>query len=263
MPTQSIAARYRRSVKIIFVPAILGALLLPFTDTPSTAYPKLQQDQGKTGELSISTKPDGYPMSLDRGDIGKTSDVTFELSPGSHTVEIVFPNDLRWTHEFKMEAGDCFDVNLTYTPHVVGGKSSPTPAEADRVEIVAPDTVRAGDALTFEAMLPDSVLKLPQLRYEWKISPPGAHILSGAGTPAITVDTAGLASGPVTAALNITEPHGWQFFAQTSTFVSTDGLPPSRPVELGTLTATISTCRYSRIPVGEPSRRGRRRRPQD
>lgn len=64
---------------------------------------------------------------------------------------------------------------------------SPCPRE---LAVGAPFTINEGDPLTFAVEGPDTSSLSLRLKYEWTISPPSVRLISGAGTPSITVETA-------------------------------------------------------------------------
>jgi hypothetical protein len=68
------------------------------------------------------------------------------------------------------------------------------------------------------------------LNYTWTVSPPAARILSGAGTPTITVDSTGLGSRRVTAILVVDDGSGDSNCRQSSQ--ASTGIVPPRALEL-------------------------------
>ena len=67
--------------------------------------------------------------------------------------------------------------------------------------ISAPFTINDGDPLTFAVEGAVTPSLSTQLRYTWAVSPASVRVLSGAGTPSITIDTTKLSGKPVTVGL--------------------------------------------------------------
>jgi hypothetical protein len=230
---------------------------------PSAAHasvPKNSKDKKKaptTGRIEISTQPAGYPITIDGQPAGETTDYVraLALGLGMHRVEIQFPNDTRWVHEFNIIAGSKSCVALNFRPRAGDGVS-------------APASVREGDIITFAAVGNSGGGKPT---YSWTVSPPEARVLGGSGTPTITVDTTGLAGRRVTATLvvdTITPPgeRGCSTTTQESTYV----LAPNKTagatniagggggqqegsvevVGLGSFTATVCDCGEIATPEG-------------
>jgi hypothetical protein len=86
------------------------------------------------------------------------------------------------------------------------------------VNISAPASVREGDIITFSSDV--TYGGQSGLNYTWTISPPSARILSGAGTPTITVDTTGVGSQRVTAILVVDDGSGDQMCRQRAQAVT-------------------------------------------
>src|SRR5438270_225240 len=82
---------------------------------------------------------------------------------------------------------------------------TPTPNQPPRpvcpnVAIYCPDVQQAGAPITFTASVSGGTPGITPV-YNWKIS--AGTILSGQGTPTITVDTAGLAGQPISAVVEV------------------------------------------------------------
>src|SRR5947209_5451654 len=141
--------------------------------------------QPTTGRIEVSTNPAGYPITIDGSPAGETTDYVraIELAPGTHTVEILFPNNTRWSQVFNIVAGRKNCIALNYRPRTISIPAiaaSPCPYP---VNVTAPAAVNDGDVITFAA---DVQYAGPSaLNYTWTVSPPAARILSGAGTPAV------------------------------------------------------------------------------
>src|SRR3954470_9085658 len=166
--------------------AALFALSLLFAQSLlGTAYADKKPTYGR---IKISTDPGGNPILVDGKPAGETtvSARLLDLPPGLHTVEIVFPNGERWTHDFNVSPGRIYCIGLAYAP-----RSIPLPAKLPcpyPVNVSAPSSVNDGDVITFSADV--NYAGTSALNYTWTVSPASARILSGAGTPTITVDTA-------------------------------------------------------------------------
>lgn len=77
---------------------------------------------------------------------------------------------------------------------------SPCPGE---LAVGAPFTINEGDPLTFAVEVQDISSLSLQLRYAWTISPSSVRLLSGAGTPSITVETAKMNGKRITVSLAV------------------------------------------------------------
>lgn len=144
------------------------------------------------GRIEISTNPGNYALSIDGQPAGTTGPAVrfLDLQPGRHTIEILFPSGRRWTREFNIVAGRRQCIALNFKPQ-----------EPCVLTISAPASINEGDVVTFAADVSYQG-RLP-LNYTWQVSPAAARILSGQGTPTITVDSTGLGRERVTAVLNI------------------------------------------------------------
>src|SRR5215207_10069501 len=188
-----------------------------------------KNQQPTTGRIEVSTQPGGYPISIDGQPAGETTDYVraIELDPGQHTVEIIFPNNTRWSQSFNIIAGRKNCIALNYRPRTIEIPSiaaSPCPYP---VNVTAPAQVADGDIVTFTA---DVGYQGPSaLNYTWTVSPPAARILSGVGTPTITVDSSVLGNRRVTAIL-VVDDRACRQTAQAATGVGAlpNITPPKR-----------------------------------
>ncbi len=175
-----------------------------------------KNQQPTTGRIEVSTQPGGYPITIDGQPAGETTDYVraIELDPGQHTVEIIFPNSTRWAQTFNILAGRKNCIALNYRPRTIeipAIAASPCPYP---VNVTAPAQVDDGDIVTFTA---DVGYQGPSaLNYTWTVSPPAARILSGVGTPTITVDSSGLGNRRVTAILVVDDGSGDRSCRQTA-----------------------------------------------
>ncbi|HZI20395.1 MAG TPA: PEGA domain-containing protein [Pyrinomonadaceae bacterium] len=190
--------------------ATLLALLLMSPAAPAAAKGKQRdrKNQPTTGRVEISTNPAGYPVIIDGVAAGETTEYVraIELEPGEHTIEILFPNNTRWQQTFNVAVGRRFCVALNYRPQTISVPAVPASPCPYPVNVSAPATINDGDIVTFSA---DVGYAGPSgLNYTWTVSPPTARILTGAGTPTITVDSAGLGGRRVTAILVVDDGSG-------------------------------------------------------
>jgi hypothetical protein len=204
--THSTAVR----AKLIFA-ALIALSFLFAQSLVATAYADKKPNYGR---VKISTTPGGYPILIDGQPAGETTLQArlLDLPPGLHTVEIIFPNDERWTREFNVNAGRVYCIGLDYAP-----KSIPLPAKLPcpyPVNVSAPSVVNDGDVITFASDV--AYAGSSALNYTWTISPASARIISGAGTPSIMVDTTGLGKQHVTAILVVDDGSGERTCRQTA-----------------------------------------------
>src|SRR5919206_3051344 len=187
-----------------------------FLTTATHAKQKNKKNQPTTGRIEVSTNPGGYPITIDGQPAGETTDYVraIELDPGTHTVEIQFPNSTRWSQVFNIIAGRKNCIALNYRPRTIeipAIAASPCPYP---VNVTAPSNVSDGDIVTFTA---DVGYTGPSaLNYTWTVSPPAARIMSGAGTPTITVDSSGLNNRKLTAILVVDDGSGDRACRQTA-----------------------------------------------
>jgi hypothetical protein len=203
--------------------AALIGLTFCLAHPSSTAYAK--RKPAKHGTLKIRTEPAGFPLEIDGRSYGTTtaSDSSYDLDPGVHTIVIALPDGQLWRREFTMDAGRIKCVALNYRPAPPRPKS-PCPFP---VNLSAPSQVNEGEIITYTADVAyagDSALN-----YVWTVSPANARILSGAGTPTITVDSTGLAGQTITATLVVDDGSGDPMCRQQTQ--ATTFVPPTPPRE--------------------------------
>lgn len=179
------------------------------------------------GRVKISTTPGGYPILIDGKPAGDTttSERLLDLPPGLHTIEIIFPNDERWTREFNVNAGRVYCIGLAYAPRTI-----PIPPKLPcpyPVNVSAPSAVNDGDVITFTADV--AYAGSSALNYTWTVSPASARIISGAGTPTIMVDSTGLGKQRVAAILVVDDGSGERLCRQTAQ-ANTNVIPLPPPV---------------------------------
>jgi hypothetical protein len=198
----------------------LALFVLAETAPSASALPK----KPKTGRIKVSTNPGGFPLIVDGQPSGATSVAVRELdlAPGKHTVEIQFPNGILWARDVEVEAGRIYCIALNHRPKQFTITKSPCPYP---VNVSAPSTANDGEVITFSA---DATYGgTAPLNYTWTISPASARIVSGAGTPVITVDSTGTGGQRLTAILVVDDGSGEPGCRQSSQ-AATDiiALPP-------------------------------------
>ena len=213
--------------------ACLGLLLLLGCFALTLESHARRKDKARNGRIEISTSPGGYPVLIDGRPAGETTAAVrlIELEPGTHTVEIQFPNGAHWVREFVVQAGRRECIALSYRPRTVAIPRplllSPCPYP---VNVSTPAVVNDGDIVAFSADVDyqgDS-----KLNYTWSVSPSSARIIGGAGTPSISVDSTGLGRQRVTAVLTVDDGSGdatCRREAQASTSVLIQTPLPSGP----------------------------------
>jgi hypothetical protein len=206
-----------------FAITAMVALAFALVCTSSTAYAKKKV---KYGQIEVSTSPGGMPISIDgRPEGTTTTDVrVIELDPGHHTVEITLPNGGRWVRDFDIERARKLCLNLNFVPKKYTVTKTPCPYP---VMVSSPPTVNDGDLITFAADV--SYSGTAPLNYTWTVSPAEARVVSGVGTPTITVDSTNLGNQRVTAILVVDDGSGdaaCRQTAQASTNVTRKEIPP-------------------------------------
>lgn len=206
-----------------FALAALVALTFCMVHPSSTAFAK-KKKLAKYGTIKILTTPGGLPIEVD----GKSEGVTttdyrsFDRDPGLHTIVVTLPTGQRWTREVDLEAGRIKCVALNYRPAPPPLKS-PCPYP---VNISAPTQVNEGEVITYTADV--AYTGTAALTYTWTVTPEGARLLSGAGTPTITVDSTGLAGQSITATLVVDDGSGEAACRQETQAITSVPLTPPR-----------------------------------
>lgn len=210
---------FRSYVKAVFVVVLTFAFLSAQPGT--TAYAK----KPKHGTIKILTMPGGFPLEIDGRSFGETTTEyrSIDLDPGVRKVRIALPDGGLWTREINIIGGRIKCLALTYRPAPPPPPPSPCPFP---INVSAPPTVNDGEVITFLADV--SYGGTAKLNYTWTLSPANARILSGAGTPTISVDSTGFAGQRITATLVVDDGSGdpvCRQSSQASTFIP---LPPPR-----------------------------------
>lgn len=191
--SRAIFRKHKSYGKLVF--GALLALTFCMAFPSSTAHAK-KRKLAKYGTIKVLSTPGGLPVEIDGKPEGLTSTDyrSFDLDPGVHTLVINLPNGQRWTREIDLERGRIKCVALNYRPSPPMKSPCPYP-----VIISAPPQVNEGEIITFTSDV--SYSGSSPLNYTWTVSPDSARVLTGAGTPTITVDSTGLGGQSVTAIL--------------------------------------------------------------
>jgi hypothetical protein len=172
--------------------------------------------KAKHATIKILSTPGNLPLMID----GKPEGVTlteyrsFDLEPGIHNVRITLPNGSFWTREVELPAGRIKCVVVNYRPLPPLPKV-PCPFP---VNISAPKQVTEGEIITYTADVAYSGTN--SLRYNWKVTPSSARIISGQSSPTLTVDSTGLGSQRITATLTADDGSSYPECSQTVQAVS-------------------------------------------
>ncbi|MBX3298314.1 MAG: hypothetical protein KF736_02495 [Acidobacteria bacterium] len=152
------------------------------------------------GILSVKTSPVAYPMRIDGNDEGMTGvgvGREIYLTPGFHTLEIIGPGGKIYKQEIEIRRGLKHCVCLKSIEEIIT-KNCPY-----RFHLEGPDRVVEGDMVTFAAV-PDVASPIP-VKYQWRVSPDWVRVVSGQGTPTITIDSAGLGGRTINAELDVND----------------------------------------------------------
>jgi hypothetical protein len=184
--------------------AVLIAISLAVASVSGSVY-AAGKKKPKYGQIEISTNPGGFPLRIDGQPQGDTSNTVrvIELQPGHHNIEILLPNGGRWVRDFDIVQARKVCVTLNFHPKKYTAPKSPCPYP---VNVSAPSSVNDGDLITFTADV--AYGGSAPLNYTWTVAPAEAHIVSGAGTPTITVDSTGLGNQRVSATLVVDDGSG-------------------------------------------------------
>ncbi len=202
--------------------AVLIAIAFCLVHPASTAYAAKKKKKSNAGTIKIRTNPGGFPLSIDGRSEGQTTTdyMEYTLDPGRHTIEVTLPSGQRWSRDINVETRRRTCVDLNYRPPVLVAKS-PCPYP---VNVSAPATVTEGDLITFTADV--SYSGTSALNYTWTVNPSEAKIVSGLGTPTLTVDSTGLGGRRVTAVLVVDDGSGDPACRQSAQASTTIPQPP-------------------------------------
>lgn len=172
--------------------------------------------KAKYGTIKILTSPGGLLLTIDGKPRGETLTEyrAFDLDPGLHNVVISLPDGKFWTREIDVPAGRVKCVVVNYRPLPPLPKS-PCPFP---VSISAPQQVTEGEIITYTADVAYS--GSANLKYNWKVSPSSARVISGLGTASLNVDSTGLGGQRIIATLTADDGSADPTCAQTAQAVS-------------------------------------------
>lgn len=166
-----------------------------FAAQPASVSAKAKK--AKYGTIKILTNPGGLLLTIDGMARGETLTEyrAIDLDPGIHSVKITLPNGTFWIRDIELPAGRVKCVVVNYRPLPPLPKS-PCPFP---VSISAPKQVTDGEIIAFTADV--AYGGNSPLRYNWKITPSSARVISGLGSPTLNVDSTGLGGKSITATL--------------------------------------------------------------
>lgn len=192
----------------------------------SPAEVSAKPKKAKYGTIKILTNPGGLLLTIDGTHRGETTTEyrSIDLNPGVHTVSVTLPNGKLWTREIDVPAGRVKCVVVNYRPLPPMPKS-PCPFP---VSVSAPQTINEGEIITFAADV--SYGGTAGLRYAWTISPSKAKVISGAGTPTITVDSTGLGNQRIIATLVVDDGSSDPMCRQTAQSVAVVTAPERKVI---------------------------------
>ena len=182
-----------KNFALLILLAVAFVVLAPATEVSA------KTKKAKYGTIKILTNPGGLLIVIDGKPQGETLTEyrNFDLAPGVHNVSVTLPNGKLWVREIEVPAGRVKCVVVNYKPLPPLPKS-PCPYP---VSVSAPATVNEGEIVTFASDAEYSGTS--GLRYTWTISPSKARVISGAGTPTITVDSTGVGGQRIIATLTV------------------------------------------------------------
>ena len=184
-------------IKFSFLVALLLALPSVIASSSTSVYAKTKK--APYGLLKIMTAPGGLLLTIDGKAHGETRTEfsSIQLEPGTHNVVVKLPNGTLWTRQIDVPAGRVKCVVVNYHP-LPSPPKSPCPFP---VNVSAPKSVAEGEIITYTADV--AYGGTSGLNYHWTVSPSSARIMSGAGSPTITVDSTGLGNQRLIATLTV------------------------------------------------------------
>ncbi|HVG33746.1 MAG TPA: hypothetical protein VM911_11715 [Pyrinomonadaceae bacterium] len=223
-----------RRVNIKYIVALIFVLSCFMTQAEGAAMKERKlKDYGR---IRVTTPPRGsepavaYPILIDGKDFGLTSTVsdvnqarTIDQVPvGPHLVEVIFSPTKRFSQQVTVVRGKIHCFCLTYAKNII---TQPCPTS---LTVSAPSQVNDGDVITFSSDV--AYGGTSALNYTWTVSPASAKIVSGAGTPNIAVDTAGVGNQSISAILVVDDGSGVPQCRQTAQAVTKVVFTPPPPI---------------------------------
>ena len=202
--------------KFISLQIVFAALLAFSFFAVHPASVSAKTKKAKYGTIKILTNPGGLLLTIDGKLYGETLTEyrAIDLDPGIHNVQITLPNGHYWTREIELPAGRVKCVVVNYRPLPPLPKV-PCPFP---VNVSAAKQVTEGEIITYTVDVAYSGTS--PLRYNWKVTPSSARIISGQGTPTLNVDSTGLGSQRITATLTADDGSSYPECSQTVQAVS-------------------------------------------
>src|SRR5215212_1571619 len=200
-------------------------------DAESISNPRVRL---KAAGVSPEGKPLRYTWTVSGGrlDSYDGTDVVWDLTdaqPGVYNASVV------------VESGPVDNplcTAFTSTKVVVRACPPPRPG-CPNVTINCPDVQQAGTPVTFTASVSGGTPGITPV-YNWVVS--AGQVISGQGTPTITVDTAGLAGQPITATVEVA---GYQLDCRASCQASVPAPPDSKKFdEIGEVARDDEKARF-------------------
>lgn len=202
-----------RFISLQFVFAALLAFSF-FAVHPASVSAKSKK--AKYATLKILSAPGNLPLMID----GKSQGVTLteyrsiDLEPGTHNVQVTLPSGALWVRDIEFPAGRVKCVVVNYRPLPPLPKI-PCPFP---VNISAPKQVTEGEIITYTADVAYSGTN--SLKYNWKVTPSSARIISGQGSPTLNVDSTGIGGQRITATLTADDGSSYPECSQTVQAIS-------------------------------------------
>jgi hypothetical protein len=202
-----------RFISLQFVFAALLAFSF-FAVHPASVSAK--EKKAKYATLKILSTPGNLPLMID----GKSQGLTLteyrsiDLEPGIHNVQITLPSGAFWVRDIEFPAGRVKCVVVNYRPLPPLPKV-PCPFP---VNISAPKQVTEGEIITYTADVGYSGTN--SLKYNWKVTPSSARIISGQGSPTLNVDSTGIGGQRITATLTADDGSSYPECSQTVQAIS-------------------------------------------
>lgn len=192
-----------RIIKFKFL--FILVLILTFGVTAVSTFGQNNRRPRNMGTLTVKTSPVAYSVRVNGqfvGMSGVNNPSEFYLAPGTHRLEVEFPNGKSYVKDIDIVRDRKNCVCLRYVEETI---SRPCPYD---VRLEGPERVTEGDLITFAAFNAVSDSPAP-INYAWRVSPSNARITSGLGTSSITIDSTGLGGQTVRAELDVNDGGIW------------------------------------------------------